>query len=296
MKLKLDQRLTPFDLENTLQCGQLFRWEKHADWWYGVVEQQVVKMRQREAVLEFEGVDANFVKSYFRLDDNLPQIFSEINHDPLIKQAIQEFSGLRIARQNPWECLVSYICATYKNILAVKAMIFNLSKRFGNKIFWSNHEFYKFPEPVALAKAELNELKKCKLGFRAERVRETARMVKRNEVDFKTLKKLSYEAAKNELLRFPGVGNKVADCILLFSLEKLEAFPVDVWMKNIVGSYYSNHFDVSFIDKISKKTSLSFKDYDKISSFARDYFGKYAGYAQEYLFHFVRCGSTDQVT
>lgn len=252
-------------------------------------------MRHINAVLEFEGADADFVKSYFRLDDNLPKIFSEISRDPLIKQAIQTFPGLRIARQNPWECLISYICATYKTIPAIKAIILNLSKRFGNKILYDSHEFFKFPEPVALAKAELNELRECKLGFRAERVRETARMVYRNEVDFEKLKKLDYEIAKNELLRFPGVGNKVADCILLFSLEKLEAFPVDVWMKNLVGRYYSNHFDASFIDKISKKTSLSSKDYDGISSFARDYFGKYAGYAQEYLFHFIRCIPTSCV-
>lgn len=288
MELKLNKHLTPFDLENTLQCGQLFRWEKHEDWWYGNVEQQVFKVRQTNSVLGFEGTNVDFIRNYFRLDDNLTQIVSEINRDSLIKRAIHAFLGLRIARQSPWECLISYICATYKNIPAIKDMISELSKRFGNEIAFENHVSYTFPEPNVLTNATLDELRKCKLGFRAKRVRETARMVDCSEVDFEALKKIDYETAKDELLRLPGVGNKVADCVLLFSLEKLEAFPVDVWMKRIAQKHYANHFDASFIRKVSEKTSLSTKEYNRIGSFAREYFGKYAGYAQEYLFHFVR--------
>ena len=102
------------------------------------------------------------------------------------------------------------------------------------------------------------------------------------------MKKVDYKTARGELLHLPGVGNKVADCVLLFSLEKLEAFPVDVWIKRVVQMYYANCFDATFIDKLSEKTSLSSKAYNRIGSFARDYFGKYAGYAQEYLFHFIR--------
>jgi len=287
MKLKLNQRLTPFGLENTLHCGQLFRWEKRGGWWYGIVERKAFKVRQKGDVLEFEGVDVDFVRSYFRLDDNLPQIISAISRDSLTKQAVQTFFGLRIARQTPWECLISYICATYKNIPSIQNMISELSKRFGENIVFENCGFYAFPEPAAIANATLDELRKCKLGFRAKRVRETARIVDCGEVDFETLKKIDYETAKSKLLRLPGVGNKVADCVLLFSLEKLEAFPVDVWMKRIVREYYADYFDASFIKRISAK-SLSSKDYNRISSFARDCFGKYAGYAQEYLFHFVR--------
>jgi len=288
MELKLNKYLTPFDLENTLQCGQLFRWEKHEDWRYGIVGQQVFKVRQTNNVLGFEGANINFIRNYFRLDDNLPQIVSEINRDSLVKRAIQSFPGLRIVRQNPWECLISYVCATCKNIPAIRNMIFELSRRFGDKIAFENHISYAFPEPNILANATLNELRICKLGFRAKRVRETARMVASNKVDFEALKKIDYETAKDELLRLPGVGNKVADCVLLFSLEKLEAFPVDVWIKRIVQKHYANHFDAPFISKVSEKTSLSTREYNRIGSFAREYFGKHAGYAQEYLFHFVR--------
>ncbi|MDH5634593.1 MAG: DNA repair protein, partial [Candidatus Bathyarchaeota archaeon] len=194
----------------------------------------------------------------------------------------------RLARQDPWECLISYICATYKNIPAIKNMIFELSRRFGHQVSYEGCSFYSFPGPEALTDASINELRKCKLGFRAKLVRDAAQKVGANEIDLEHLKKVDYETAKAELQKVSGVGNKVADCVLLFSLEKLEAFPVDVWMRRIVGTHYSDRFDRSLIGKISSKTSLSRKAYERIGSFARDYFGRYAGYAQEYLFHYAR--------
>ncbi len=287
-KLKLNPDSTPFNLESTLQCGQLFRWEKHGNWWYGVVEQRVFRVRQTGNILEFENTNVDFVKAYFRLDDNLPQIISEISRDSLMKQAAQAFPGMRIARQNPWECLISYICATYKNIPAIKNMILELSKRFGEETALESRRFYMFPEPDALANATMNDLRKCKLGFRAKSVREAARMVSSSRIDFEALKKADYETARGELLKILGVGNKVADCTLLFSLEKLEAFPVDVWMKRVIQEHYVNHLDASFFAKLLEKKSLSPKAYEGIGSFARDYFGRYAGYAQEYLFHYAR--------
>jgi len=288
MELELNLNSTPFDLENTLQCGQLFRWKKHRGWWYGIVERRVFKVRHTYNTLEFKGVNVDFVKNYFRLDDNLPRIVSEISRDSLIRRAVQEFSGLRIVRQNPWECLISYICATYKNIPAIKNMISELSRQFGTKTSFENYDFHTFPEPDALAESTLDELRKCKLGFRAKWIREVAEMVDSHEVDFEAIKQADYETAKAELLHLPGVGNKVVDCILLFSLEKLDAFPIDVWIKRVIHSYYADYFNASFIDKISAKKSLSSREYERIGSFARDYFGKYAGYAQEYLFHFAR--------
>lgn len=288
MALKLKERSLPFNLETTLRCGQLFRWEKHGSWWYGVVDQQLLKVNQMKDIIKYEGAETEFIRKYFRLEDDLPQITSEISRDSVIKKAVEAFPGLRIVRQNPWECLISYVCATYKNIPAIKGMISELAKRFGNKIAREKLTYHTFPEPSVLANATLHELRTCKLGFRAERVRETARTVHHNRVDLEALRKVDYERAKNELLKLPGVGNKVADCVLLFSLEKLEAFPVDVWMKRVVESHYTNHFDASFIEKISGKTSLSPREYNKVSSFARGYFGRYAGYAQEYLYHFFR--------
>lgn len=253
---------------------------------------KVFKMRQVNDVLEFEGANVDFVKNYFRLDDDLPEIISQISRDFLIERAVHAFLGLRIARQNPWECLISYICSTYKNIPAIKKMIFELAKRFGEETVFEDCVFYAFPTPEVLANASLDELERCKLGFRAKRVQETARIVNSKKIDFKALRRLDYEMAKDVLVQLPGVGNKAADCVLLFSMEKLEAFPLDVWMKRIVETHYADHFDETFIKKVSHRKSLSKKEYVEVSMFARNYFGKYAGYAQEYLFHFARTHKT----
>lgn len=288
MKITLNQVTTPFNLDHTLQCGQVFRWKKIDGWWYGVVSNQVFKIKQKSDALEFNGVNAGFVTKYFRLNDPLPHILAEISKDSYIKSAIQNFHGLRLVRQDPWECLISYICATNKNIPAIKSMIDNLAKQFGNQTTLDGYLFYTFPKPHSLANASIKELAKCKLGFRAKNVLETAKQVDAKKVSLADLSRASCEDAKKELLKLPGVGNKVADCVLLFSLKKLEAFPVDVWMKKTILENYPDYFDDAFLRKALEKKSLTPSQYRRIGSFAREYFGEYAGYAQQYLFHHER--------
>jgi N-glycosylase/DNA lyase len=285
MKLELDLRSTPFNLDSTLQCGQLFRWEKRRNSWYGVVKGRVLKVQQNGAVLSFRGADPAFVTHYFRLEDNLPQIVSEISRDAVIQQAVQAFPGMRLARQDPWECLISYMCATYKSIPAIRTMILRLSKRLGDPINHAGQPFYAFPEPKALAAVSISELRSCGLGFRAKRIREVARKTHSGEVDFEQLEKADYPVARAKLQQLPGVGNKVADCVLLFSLEKLEAFPIDVRIKRIIERHYSAYSESSFNEKLPESDSLSERAYKRMGSFARSYFGRYAGYAQEYLYH-----------
>jgi len=288
MEIRLDRSIVPFSLEHTLRCGQLFRWEKLGDWWYGIVKDTVVKIRQITGKLMFqtfsEKMNTEFIEKYFRLDDNLPSILSQIDKDEHTRKAIQRFHGLRISRQEPWECLISYICATYKNIPAIKNMIYNISKRFGRKITFNSHDFYTFPEPSDLAHASLEEMRSCGLGFRAERVLEASKILDSGGFDLEDLRKMDYEKARQELLALPGVGQKVADCVLLFSLDKLEAFPVDIWIKRAVIEFYPNYFEHSFIERVSGKSSITPREYEILSSFGRKRFGKYAGYAQEYLF------------
>jgi N-glycosylase/DNA lyase len=292
MEIKLDKSTVPFSLEHTLCCGQLFRWQKRGDWWYGVVADNVIKIKQCDERLTFqvfpETQNQEFIRSYLRLDDDLPSIMSEINKDKHMRKAINLFRGLRIVRQEPWECLISYLCATYKNIPAIKKMINNISRCFGKKLTVDGYDFYTFPKPSALAQACPRDLRSCGLGFRAERALETAKLVDSGDLSLESLKKMSYIDAKRELLTLPGVGQKVADCVLLFSLEKLEAFPIDVWMKRAATNLYARHFDSSFIKRVASKSSLTPKEYETIGSFGREYFGNYAGYAQEYLFHFLR--------
>jgi N-glycosylase/DNA lyase len=293
MQIQLDLRKTPFNLDHTLSCGQTFRWEKRCNSWIGVVGQTALKIRHVNSTLDFEvssdRVNTGFIKRYFRLDDDLPSIYSEIAKDKHVRRAVRQFHGLRLVRQDPWECLVSYICATFKNIPAIKQMIRNLSTHFGRPVAFDGQEFHAFPEAQALAGASLRDLKACKLGYRAVNVRETANLVSSGKFDLESLRTMSYQEAKKMLLSLPGVGSKVADCVLLFSLDKLEAFPIDIWMKRVILECYSQCFESGFLERIRYGKSLSIRDYQILYDFGRSYFGEYLGYAQEYLYHYKRC-------
>jgi N-glycosylase/DNA lyase len=280
--------VVPFNLDVTLCCGQVFRWERKGDWWCGVVADKAFKIRQTNATLEFANVDEKFVTHYFGLEDDLGSIRDKIGRDEHIKKAIRQFWGLRIVRQEPWECLVSYICATYKSIAAIKQMLLKMAKTFGERITLDDFDFYTFPTPEKLAKAAANSLATCGLGYRAKYVIETSKRVCESNFDLESLRKMPYPQAKKALLSFSGVGSKVADCVLLFSLGKLEAFPVDVWVKRAVISHYSDRFPKEFVQKMSANRSFSNAEYEQLNAFGRDYFGEYAGYAQEYLYHYER--------
>jgi len=293
MQIQLDLAKTPFNLDHTLSCGQTFRWEKLGEWWIGIVGQTVLKLRQREGTLVFEGssdyLDRGFISRYFRLDDDLCSIYSALTKDKHARAAVKQFCGLRLLRQEPWECLISYICATYKNIPSIKQMIGSVSKKFGERIAFEGAEFSGFPEPCALAHASLADLRLCKLGYRAESVRETARLIDRGDFDLEALRELPYADAKKMLLSLPGVGPKVADCVLLFSLDKLEAFPIDVWMKRIMLESYSEHFEPGFVNRVKGKRGLSPREYEALYVVGKRVFGEFLGYAQEYLYHYRRC-------
>ena len=289
----LSDKVSPFSLEYTLSCGQVFRWEKINNYWYGVVEGTVIILKQDFDRLFFEtfperrGIE--FIRRYLRLDDDLTEIVSTIDKDRTIRRALKALYGLRITRQDPWECLVSYICATFSNILRIKGMILNLSRKFGSKISYDGKTFYTFPCVQALANAALSDLSDCGLGFRAKYVRETSGIIKDKKVNFDDLGRLTYREAKRQLITLPGVGHKVADCILLFSLEKLEAFPVDIWIKRIVSKYYKQNCSDS---KLLREKGQPTDQYARIREFGRTYFGEYAGYAQEYLYHYYRLHNT----
>jgi N-glycosylase/DNA lyase len=278
----------PFDLDFSLCCGQVFRWKKIDEWWYGVVGENRIKIRQSGDVLEFEGASEEFVRYYFGLNDDLQQIASCVAKDDYIKASLRRFEGLRIVRQVPWECLISFICATYKSIAAIEQMLNKLSIKFGQKKNFEGMDFYVFPTAEKLALASDNGLRECGLGYRAKYVQATAKKIFEEKINLNQLKSLPYLEARKRLVEFPGVGLKVADCVLLFSLEKLEAFPVDVWVKRIVLNHYANQLPTQFIKKLASHESLTNGEYEKVNAFGRDYFGQYAGYAQEYLFHYER--------
>jgi N-glycosylase/DNA lyase len=277
-----------FDLDFSLCCGQVFRWKKLDGWWYGIVGDKIIKIRQCGSELEFEGTSEAFVRQYFGLNDDLAKIGKCIAKDDYIRVALQRFEGLRIVRQVPWECLISFICATYKSIAAIELMLQKLSAKFGQKRLFDDIDFYTFPPVERLASASESDLRECGLGYRAKYVAATAKEIHEKCLDLEELKQLPYLEARKNMLAFPGVGLKVADCVLLFSLEKLDAFPVDVWVKRVILNHYANQFPEPLVKKMQSHNSLTNGEYEKIGAFARSYFGAYAGYAQEYLFHYER--------
>jgi N-glycosylase/DNA lyase len=278
----------PFNLDVTLCCGQVFRWDKKGSWWYGVVGDHALKVRQNGAVLEFAGADEKLIVHYFGLDDDLQKISAKIGRDEHIRKALSAFWGLRLVRQEPWECLISYICATYKNIPAIRHMLLNLSRRFGEKLVFDGCEFYTFPTPEKLVFASKKSLAECGLGYRAKYVQATSKRIFENDFELESLRQLPYDQAKKQLCRFAGVGPKVADCVLLFSLGKTEAFPVDRWVERVILNHYAHELAPEVAQRLSRKESLTNSDYAQLNAFGRQYFGEYAGYAQEYLYHYER--------
>jgi len=264
-----------FDLGLTLESGQAFRWRKAAGpqphWYQGFIQNTPLRLQQKGERLLIEGaLDARAVRHYFRLDDDLRQILRSIQkssaHDPHILKIIRRHWGLRVTRQDPWECLISYLCSAVNNIPRIERIIEKLSRKFGARLGAS---LYKFPTPERLARASESELKTCELGFRAEFVRLAAKAINARELDLAKLRRLKYEEAKEALMSLQGVGDKVADCVLLFSLEKLEAFPVDRWIRRAMKALYFKNKEVSD---------------DEIRVFARAHFGEFCGYANQYLF------------
>jgi len=284
--MKIDD--IPLNLDFTLCCGQVFRWDKKGDWWYGVVDGKAIKVRQVSNEFEFANANEKFVENYFGLDDDLHEIRTSIGKDEHMRKALQELWGLRIIRQEPWECLISYICATYKNIQAIKHMVLNLSTKFGEKTQLDGMKFSTFPKPKKLANAKVKDLMDCGLGYRGKYVQNTAKQIFENNFKLESLRKTPYKQAKKEICNFAGVGPKVADCVLLFSLGKTEAFPVDRWIKRVILNHYLEKLPSDLAQKLMNKQGLSNSDYAKLNAFGRNYFGKYAGYAQEYLYHYER--------
>ncbi len=265
----------PFDLSRTLGCGQVFRWETVDGWWQGVVGDRAVRIRQDGPVLTFEGADGAFVADYFRLALDLDAVLASVDRDPAIGAAIRRCRGLRIVRQPPWECLVSYICATNTNIPAVRRRVSLLAERYGEEIEGAFGTAYTFPAAEMLAEAGCEELRDCRLGYRAGAVREAARWAAENPDWAERIAALPCEDARQELMRLRGVGPKAADCVLLFAFGRYESFPVDVWIRRIMAQAYLPELGGG---------ACTPAEYDRIRRFARAYFGRYAGYAGEYLY------------
>jgi N-glycosylase/DNA lyase len=265
------------DVDNSINSGQVFLWQKSKENWYGIDGQNILKINQRGKIKSISNIKTNF----FRKNDDVENIIKSISKDETIKKAVKEYEGLRIFNQDPFQCMISFIISSNSNIQKIKNSLEKISKKFGTKVIIQNEKFYLFPIPEKIAKASINEIKTCGVGYRAPFIKEAAKMVTSKKINFEYLKNSDYNETKRNLRLIPGVGNKVADCIMLFSLNKLDAFPLDTWMIKILEKYYSNEF------QIETKT-ITEKQYEILHKKIVDYFGPYCGYAQQFLFKMER--------
>jgi N-glycosylase/DNA lyase len=273
------QKLSEINIESTINSGQVFLWNKNCDKWTGVDGQDILVLGQLPFnARSLSGKTGNF----FRDDDNLGEILSDISSDKVVVKAIKHSAGLRLIRQDPFQCYISFICSSNSSIQNIKTMLENLCKKFGKEKTFHGYKLFSFPRAETLADASIDDLVECKLGFRAKYVKEAARAVDSAKIDFAWLKQTDYYTARDSLKRVHGIGNKVADCILLFSLDKLESFPIDVWTKRILVKYFHRVFE-----DISEKP-LTEKKYENLHEKIIEYFGPKAGYAQQFLFKMER--------
>ncbi len=265
------------NLENTINSGQVFLWRKNMDNWYGINGQNILRVNNFGKIKSYSKQKTD----YFRDKDNLEKILKSISKDKTTGQAVKKYFGLRLLRQDPFQCFISFIISSNSNIQKIKTCLENICKNFGEKVFFDNNEFFMFPEPKILASASIQEIKNCGAGYRSNFIISASEMVHSNRINFEYLKKCDYFKAKDIISQVPGVGDKVADCILLFSLDKLEAFPLDRWMIKILERYYPKIFE------ISTKT-ITHRQYEILHEKITNYFGPYAGYAQQFLFKMER--------
>ena len=291
----------PFSLEFTLESGQVFRWERRGEWWYGVVSGAALKVKQEGEVLRCasssEAVDGQFVMRYFRLGDDLDLVLARMSRDRTLAEAVQRYYGLRLVNQDTWECLASFVLATNANIPRIKRMISALCDRFGEGFEFEGDPYRRFPAPGALARASVSQLASCGVGYRAPYLRKVAESVEGGRIDFGALARLGYDEARKALLSellgekvLLGVGPKVADCVLLYSCGKDEAFPIDVWIARALAKSYAKLLPPALRARLARegKLRLSLREYDAVSRAARRRFRGYAGYAQQYLYMTVR--------
>ena len=273
-----------FELKDIFDCGQCFRWNEQLDGSYiGVVGNNVIKVKKEGNEVFFKSVGTDnlqeLVTYYFDLNRDYEKIKQELSKiDENMKKSVEFGKGIRILNQDIWETIISFIISANNNIPRIKGIIDRISKTYGNEITFEGQNYYTFPEASKLSKASVDDLRKLGLGFRDVRVYETTKIIKEKQVDLEELsKEKDFEKVRNTLLTLPGVGPKVADCILLFSsLKRWEAFPVDVWVRRVMNELYIHNPEENKVKK------------DEIFKIAYEKFGNLAGIAQQYLFYWKR--------
>lgn len=272
--------LQDYDLTTTLTSGQAFRWYPAGEAWDGVIEGRWVRLRSDGARLLAETagpVDSwSWLEEYLALNEDLEAVLRTFPADEPLRAAVAQCRGLRLLRQEPWECLASFILSSTKQIVQIQQCVALLAQRYGDAIAGppdSAVDLRTFPSAQRLATVEESELRQCKMGFRARYLRAAAVAVAEGRLDLQALRTLDTPAAREALTALPGVGPKIANCVLLFAYGRQDAFPVDVWVLRALRELY-------FPRRRPNPRRLL--------AFVETYFGPNAGYAQQYLFHYIR--------
>ncbi len=267
-----------FEPKHIFECGQAFRWEVEEDKSYTTVAYGKVlnvKKENNDIILSNTNIEDfnNIWYNYFDLDRDYDEIKKELSKDPILDEAIKFGEGIRILNQEPFEMVISFITSANNQIPRIKRSIELMSKHYGEKIVPGEQEYYSFPTAENLSNAKPEDLKEiCKVGFRGERIVQTARIIANGELDLNSIYNLTRDEGKELLMTLPGVGPKVSDCILLFAFNKDDAFPVDVWVKRVMEHFY-----------LKEDTNVKL-----IGTHGARIFGNLAGFAQQYLFYYAR--------
>ena len=273
-----------FNLEHIFECGQCFRWNKEQNGSYtGVFKNNVLNVKIENNQIIFQGICEEDIKKtveeYFDLKRDYEKIKKSLSKiDEPLKTSIEYGSGIRLLNQDLWETIISFIISANNNIPRIKEIIERLSKQYGKAIIWNEKTYYTFPTVEELSKASVEDLRKLGLGFRDQRVYETTKLILTKQVNLEELEtKKSSEEIREILLTLPGVGPKVADCIMLFStLKCLDVFPIDVWVRRVMNELYF---------KLPEESKLK---REQIEALAKEKYGDLAGIAQQYLFYWKR--------
>jgi N-glycosylase/DNA lyase len=275
MRLK-EIRATDFDLARTLDSGQVFHWEKFGHGYAGTIGSNGVYAEQRRNRLFFTGTSTKVIGSYFALDHPLAEIRRSFPNDPAMSAARDFCEGLRIIRQPQWECLATFITSSMKQVAHIRQISHALRGRYGERRRVLDFDVRTFPPANRIAELTEYDLRECALGYRAKNLLATAKLISSGEVDLERWKKLPDESLRASLCELPGVGAKVANCVMLFAYERLRAFPIDVWIERVLRQKF-------FAGK--RKVTAA-----RLRAFCETHFGEHGGYAQQYLFHHARKG------
>lgn len=273
------EEVKDFNLEQTLECGQCFHFDKIGNNEYIVVAKgKMLHVLQNDEKLTLFNTNIqeyyDVWENYFDLKRDYGKIKKLLlSSNKEISEAIEVKWGVRILNQDFFETLMSFIISQNKQIPHIKQIVAEISRRYGEKAGeWGEKEYYNFPTLKKLAEVTEEEFRECKTGFRAAYLFDACQKLNSNQAVMDKIYQMSSEEAREELLKIKGVGEKITNCVLLFGLSKREAFPVDVWIKRIMEQIYFH-----------KETKI-----EVIQEFAEKKFGEYGGYAQQYLFYYSR--------